>query len=66
MAIAAAKIADEKNLKVVCGYQRHYQNPYIGMVEQIKEGKIGRLCTAASTGTATASGNVRVRTAIPK
>ncbi|MBR4752628.1 MAG: Gfo/Idh/MocA family oxidoreductase [Thermoguttaceae bacterium] len=43
MAIAAAKIADEKNLKVVCGYQRHYQNPYIGMVEQIKAGKIGRL-----------------------
>ena len=43
MAIAAAKIADEKNLKVVCGYQRHYQNPYIGMVEQVKEGKIGRL-----------------------
>lgn len=43
MAIEAAKIADEKNLKVVCGYQRHYQNPYIGMVEQIKAGKIGRL-----------------------
>ena len=43
MAIEAAKIADEKNLKVVCGYQRHYQNNYIGMVEQIKAGKIGRL-----------------------
>ena len=43
MAIAAAKKADEKGLKVVCGYQRHYQNPYIGMVEQIKAGKIGRL-----------------------
>ena len=43
MAIEAAKIADEKNLKVVCGYQRHYQNPYIGMVDQIKAGKIGRL-----------------------
>ncbi len=39
----AARIADEKNLKVVCGFQRHYQNPYLGMFEQIKEGKIGQL-----------------------
>lgn len=40
---AAAKIADEKNLKVVCGFQRHYQNPYVEMVEQIRAGKIGPL-----------------------
>lgn len=40
---AAAKKADEKNLKVVCGFQRHYQNSYLGMVEQIKNGKIGKL-----------------------
>ncbi len=39
----SARIADEKNLKVVCGFQRHYQNPYLGMFEQIKEGKIGQL-----------------------
>ena len=41
--IAAAKMADEKNLKVVCGYQRHYQNPYIRDGRTIQEGKIGRL-----------------------
>ncbi|MDD3590325.1 MAG: Gfo/Idh/MocA family oxidoreductase [Thermoguttaceae bacterium] len=43
MTIAAAKMADEKNLKVVCGYQRHYQNPYIATFEQVKAGKIGKI-----------------------
>lgn len=39
--IAAAKAADAKNLKVVCGLQRHYQNSYLETLEQIKAGMIG-------------------------
>lgn len=39
--IEAAKAADQKNLKVVCGLQRHYQNDYIATLEQIKNGVIG-------------------------
>ncbi|MFN5001359.1 MAG: Gfo/Idh/MocA family oxidoreductase [Akkermansiaceae bacterium] len=39
--IEAAKAADAKNLKVVCGLQRHYQNTYLETLEQIKAGLIG-------------------------
>lgn len=41
--LAAAKKADEKNLKVVCGLQRHYQNSYIETLAKIKEGLIGEI-----------------------
>ena len=41
--IAAAKAADEKNLKVVCGLQRHYQNSYLETLEQVKAGMIGEI-----------------------
>ena len=33
--------ADTKNLKVVCGLQRHYQNSYLETLAQVKEGLIG-------------------------
>ena len=39
--IAAAKAADAKNLKVVCGLQRRYQNSYLETLEQVKAGIIG-------------------------
>lgn len=41
--IAAAKAADAKNLKVVCGLQRHYQNSYLETLEQVKAGMIGEI-----------------------
>lgn len=41
--IEAAKEADKKNLKVVCGLQRHYQNSYLETLERIKEGMIGEI-----------------------
>lgn len=41
--IEAAKKADSKNLKVVCGLQRHYQNSYIETLDQIKKGAIGEI-----------------------
>ncbi|MDE0858568.1 MAG: Gfo/Idh/MocA family oxidoreductase [Akkermansiaceae bacterium] len=44
--LAAAKKADEKNLKVVCGLQRRYQNSYIETLEQIKSGVIGEITSA--------------------
>ncbi|MDB4353922.1 Gfo/Idh/MocA family oxidoreductase, partial [Akkermansiaceae bacterium] len=44
--LAAAKKADEKNLKVVCGLQRRYQNSYIETLEQIKGGAIGEITSA--------------------
>jgi len=43
--IEAAKEADKKNLKVVCGLQRHYQNSYIETLEKIKEGMIGEIAS---------------------
>ena len=43
MAIEACKKADEKGLKIVTGYQRHYQKEYVTFVEQLKEGKMGEL-----------------------
>lgn len=39
--LAAAKEADKKNLKVVCGLQRHYQNVYKSALEQVQDGAIG-------------------------
>ena len=44
--LAAAKKADEENLKVVCGLQRRYQNSYIETLEQIKSGVIGEITSA--------------------
>lgn len=44
--LAAAKKADAKNLKVVCGLQRHYQNNYIETLAQIKSGVIGEITSA--------------------
>ena len=41
--IAAAKAADAKNLKVVCGLQRHYQYSYLETLEQVKAGMIGEI-----------------------
>lgn len=41
--IAAAKAADTKSLKVVCGLQRHYQNSYLETLEQVKAGMIGEV-----------------------
>ncbi|MEN8695448.1 MAG: Gfo/Idh/MocA family protein [Akkermansiaceae bacterium] len=44
--LAAAQKADEKNLKVVCGLQRHYQNNYIETLNQLKTGLIGEITSA--------------------
>ncbi len=41
--LAAAKVAKEKKLNVVVGLQRHYQNNYIEIAKQIKEGKVGKI-----------------------
>ena len=41
MVLAAAKRADEKNLKVVCGLQRHYQAVYREAFKRVQEGLIG-------------------------
>lgn len=37
------KLADEKNLKVGVGLQRHHQAPYIETIKRIKDGAIGDL-----------------------
>jgi myo-inositol 2-dehydrogenase/D-chiro-inositol 1-dehydrogenase len=39
--IEAAKVADQKKLKVVCGLQRRYQTSYLETLKKIKEGAIG-------------------------
>ncbi len=44
--IEAAKAADQKNLKVVCGLQRRYQNTYLETLQQIKDGMIGDLISS--------------------
>jgi myo-inositol 2-dehydrogenase/D-chiro-inositol 1-dehydrogenase len=36
-----AKAADEKNLKVVVGLQRHYQNSYREAIKRVQDGMIG-------------------------
>ncbi|MAS96230.1 MAG: dehydrogenase [Verrucomicrobiales bacterium] len=43
----AAKVADQKNLKVVVGLQRHYQNVYLEAFDKVhKEGLIGDILGA--------------------
>jgi myo-inositol 2-dehydrogenase / D-chiro-inositol 1-dehydrogenase len=39
----AAQLADTKNLKVVVGLQRHYQNVYLATLAKVKEGLIGQI-----------------------
>jgi predicted dehydrogenase len=39
--LEAAKKADEKKLKVVCGLQRRYQNSYLETLKKVQEGMIG-------------------------
>jgi myo-inositol 2-dehydrogenase/D-chiro-inositol 1-dehydrogenase len=39
-AIEAAKVADQKNLKVVVGLQRHYQNVYLEAFKKVHEEKL--------------------------
>jgi predicted dehydrogenase len=39
--MAAAKMADEKKLKVVVGLQRHHQSDYQGGIQAIADGKYG-------------------------
>ncbi len=46
MVMEAAKKADEKNLKVVVGLQRHYQKSYLETLERVKEGMIGDIVSA--------------------
>ena len=46
MVMDAAKVADEKNLKVVVGLQRRYQKNYLAAKEKVKEGLIGDVISA--------------------
>jgi predicted dehydrogenase len=39
--IEAAKVAEQKKLKVVCGLQRRYQTSYLETLQRIKDGAIG-------------------------
>ncbi len=39
--IEAAKVADQKKLKVVCGLQRRYQNSYLETLKRVQDGEIG-------------------------
>ncbi len=39
----ACALADTKNLKVVVGLQRHYQNNYLATLAKVKEGMIGNI-----------------------
>lgn len=41
--LEAAKVAKAKNLNVVVGLQRHYQNNYIQAHNQIQKGKLGQI-----------------------
>lgn len=41
--IAAAKEADAKKLKVVCGLQRRYQKTYTSTYQEVMEGRIGKV-----------------------
>jgi myo-inositol 2-dehydrogenase / D-chiro-inositol 1-dehydrogenase len=51
--MAANKLADEKNLKVVVGLQRRYQGSYLEGIKKIHDGEIGDLicCRAYWNGT---------------
>lgn len=44
--IEAAKVADQKKLKVVCGLQRRYQNSYLETLAKVKEGMIGEITSS--------------------
>lgn len=44
--IEAAKVADQKNLKVVCGLQRRYQKSYLETLAKVKEGMIGDIISS--------------------
>lgn len=44
--VEAAKSADAKNLKVVCGLQRRYQNSYLQTLEKVREGLIGDIVSS--------------------
>lgn len=44
--LEAAKKADEKKLKVVCGLQRRYQNSYLETLKQVQEGAIGEFVSS--------------------
>lgn len=46
MVLDAAKKADEKNLKVVVGLQRRYQNVYLETLKQLQDGAIGDIISA--------------------
>ena len=46
MVMEAAKKADEKNLKVVVGLQRHYQKSYLETLDRVKNGMIGDIVSA--------------------
>lgn len=39
--LAAAKKAEEKDLKIVCGLQRRYQTKYLETLKQVEDGAIG-------------------------
>lgn len=41
--LEAARLADEKNLNVVVGLQRHYQENYIQTLEKLRAGAIGKI-----------------------
>jgi len=41
--LAAAKLADEKNLKVVVGFMRHYDSNFQGGIQAIADGKYGEI-----------------------
>jgi len=43
--LEAAKIAQQKNLKVGVGLQRHHDESYQQVVQRVQEGKIGRVIT---------------------
>ena len=45
--LAAAKVAEEKGLKVGVGLQRHHQASYIEAIDRIDKGEIGKLQSSA-------------------
>jgi predicted dehydrogenase len=44
--LAAAEEAKKKNLKVVVGLQRHYQNSYLEALKRVKDGALGDMVAA--------------------
>jgi predicted dehydrogenase len=41
--LASAQLAKEKKLNVVVGLQRHYQQKYLSLLEQVRGGAIGKI-----------------------